>query len=78
MTRGNVFKTSGKYSHTYVVVNDYGTLRPLNLDSDCSLDLNSVQSLGLSWADAKIKNGFYEGDVLIADTLDEFIKEFWL
>lgn len=74
MKAGQVYKYFCRQDDSlyYVVVMDYGTLRPLMLGN---LEMNCTKECGLKSRDAEEKNGFYQGDVLVAGTLNEFMRK---
>lgn len=77
MKPGNVYRM--KYGGAYLVVADYGRLRPLVITSETpgmQYQMNaSVDGMSCSFEEGRIlgKSGFYHDDVLVADTLDAFI-----
>ncbi|MFM6929359.1 MAG: hypothetical protein ACKOX6_12905 [Bdellovibrio sp.] len=72
MKKGQVYKSREIY---YVLVNDYGHVRPLVLNGRSPLEMNTDFKLCPRVDDAKkMGNGFYHGDELVAETLEEFFK----
>lgn len=65
-------ETGGDYHHVYVVVNDYGVPRPLNLVVACAkYELNMSKEV-CRRADWNNKNGFYGNEEKIADSLEDY------
>ncbi|MFM6930430.1 MAG: hypothetical protein ACKOX6_18345 [Bdellovibrio sp.] len=58
----------------YVVINDYGKYRPLNLNGLCKLSTNMSEKICPKIGDARDQVGFYKGDVLVSETFEEFLK----
>ena len=78
MKQGYVYKSERVI---YLVVADYGTLRPLIIDkSDHSkYEMNCVKEFGIAKHDVTpTTDGFYQGDVLIAKSLEEYVRNEWV
>lgn len=74
MKVGEIYRKEGG-NYYYIVIDDYGILRPLILTGDYSYRfyLNSKQEFGIRVNEAENKVGFYKGDVLITDDPSLFV-----
>lgn len=71
MKAGQVYKRKGTGTH-YVVINDYGVPRPINLEGSSFMEANMAKHLCERWLWEK--SGFYEGDVLVAERIEDLFQ----
>lgn len=64
--------------HDYVVIYDYGKVRIVNLTGICKMETNSgimIAPKALDVLCGDENEGFYKGDVKIADSLEEYYEK---